>query len=274
MTMLRKLFPLFSKAKTKPAVVTFTGGMGAQIISAAIYYALKDEGREVLADLSYFDKEERVATVGKAGDVSHWPWQLDPFGLSRSSFEEAATYSKRDVALIEDGPQKMMLGLNALKRPKVQERFALADDSDGILPPGFAAGYLCIHVRRGDYVNVASHLISDREFIELTGKFVGLVKYLVVVSDSPIEGAFRLSLSAGYEQVMFLDNADVVTAHRIMRNARILVCSNSQFSLIAALLNTRALVVLPKQWFGQNDRAIEAPIHEACGFQILNGVRT
>ncbi len=255
-------------------MVTFTGGMGAQIISAAIYYALKDEGREVLADLSYFDKEERVATVGKAGDVSHWSWQLDPFGLSRSSFEEAATYSRRDVTLIEDGPQKMLLGLNALKRPEVQERFALADASDGVLPPGFAAGYLCIHVRRGDYVNVASHLVSDREFIELAAKFAGLVRHLVIVSDSPIESTFRQSVSAGYEQAVFLDNADVVTAHRIMRNARILVCSNSQFSLIAALLNTRALVVLPKRWFGQNDRAIEAPIHEACGFQVLNCVRT
>jgi hypothetical protein len=155
----------------------------------------------------------------------------------------------------------------------VQKRFELAGNADGVLPPEFAAGYLCIHVRRGDYVNVASHLISDREFFELAGKFVGLVKHLVVVSDSPIEGAFRQSISSGYEQTMFLDDTDAITSHRIMRYARILVCSNSQFSLIAALLNPRALVVLPKQWFGQNDRAIEAPIHEACGFQVLNCVR-
>src|SRR5512145_1746130 len=155
MTMLRKLFHSFSKTKTKPAVVTFTGGMGAQIISAAIYYALKDEGREVLADLSYFDKEERVATVGKAGDVSHWSWQLDAFGLSRGSFEEAAAYSRRNVVLIEDGPQKMMLGVKALRQPEVQERFGIAEYVDDTLPADFTSGYLCVHVRRGDYVNVA-----------------------------------------------------------------------------------------------------------------------
>jgi hypothetical protein len=259
--------------KDKPCVVTFTGGMGAQIISAAIYFSVKNEGRAVYADLSYFDRAERVATAGKAGDVSHWSWQLDAFGLSRSSFEEAGTYSRRAVVLVEDGPQKMTLGLNALRQPEVQKRFVLAGNAEGILPPEFASGYLCIHVRRGDYVNVASHLISDREFIELAGKFVGLVKHLVVVSDSPIEGAFRQSISSGYEHAMFLDDTDAITSHRIMRNARILVCSNSQFSLIAALLNPRALVVLPKQWFGQNDRAIEAPIHAACGFQVLNCVR-
>ncbi|MBI5890615.1 MAG: alpha-1,2-fucosyltransferase [Nitrosomonadales bacterium] len=243
--------------------------MGAQIISAAIYWYLKEEGREVFADLSYFDGEERIATVGNKGEVSHWSWQLDPFDLSRSSFEAAAPYSRRDVELIEDGPQKLMLGVKALRQPWVQNRLPIAGVPAGVLPADFANGYLCAHVRRGDYVNVASHLVSDREFFELAGKFAGLMKHLVVVSDSPIEEAFRKRISEGYEQVAFLDDVDAYTSHCVMRTARILVCSNSQFSLIAALLNPQALVVLPKQWFGAKDRAIEAPIHEACGFQIL-----
>ncbi|HLP97587.1 MAG TPA: alpha-1,2-fucosyltransferase [Sideroxyarcus sp.] len=254
-------------------VVTFTGGMGAQIISAAIYFSLKAEGREVYADLSYFDQAERIATVGKAGDVSHWSWQLDAFGLTLDSFERAAPYNKRDVELIEDGPQKMMLGLKALRQLEVQKRFAIAGNVTSVLPDTFSSSYLCIHVRRGDYVNVASHLVSNQEFFELAGKFVGLVKFLVVVSDSPIEDEFRQTIATGYEQAVFLDNIDAITSHCIMRNARILVCSNSQFSLIAALLSARALVVLPKQWFGEKDRAIEAPIHEACGFQLLDPMR-
>jgi hypothetical protein len=247
--------------------------MGAQIISAAIYFSLKIEGREVYADLSYFDRVERVATAGKVGDVSHWSWQLDAFGLGLDSFEKVAPYAKRDVELIEDGPQKMMLGLRSLRQSEVQKRFAIGGNTTGILPAEFSSGYLCIHVRRGDYVNVASHLVSDQEFFELAGKFAGLVKYLVVVSDSPIESEFRQTIAAGYEQAVFLDNTDAFTSHCIMRNARILVCSNSQFSLIAALLSAQALVVLPKQWFGEKDRAIEAPIHEACGFQLLDTMR-
>src|SRR3970040_1309729 len=154
--------------------------MGAQIISAAIYWYLKDEGRKVYADLTYFDKSEHIATVGRAGEVSHWSWQLDPFGLGQSSFEPAAPYSGRNIELIEDGPQKMMLGLGALRRPEVQQRFEISGNQAGVLPAGFSSGYMCIHVRRGDYVNVACHLVSDREFFELAGKFAGLVKYLVV----------------------------------------------------------------------------------------------
>lgn len=261
------------RGSERRTVVTFTGGMGAQIISAAIYFSLKSEGREVYADLSYFDRAERVATIGNAGEISYWSWQLDPFGISRDSFEVATAYAKREVELIEDGPKKMSLGFGALRQPEVQEHFAITKNVDGVLPPGVSSGYLCIHVRRGDYVNVASHLVSDREFFELAKKFVGLLKYLVVVSDSPIESKFRKTIAAGYEQAVFLDNIDAFTSHCVMRNARILVCSNSQFSLIAALLSTQALVVLPKQWFGGKHRAIEAPIHEACGFQLLDSVR-
>ena len=259
-----------STSKEKPVVVTSTGGMGAQIISAAIYFLLRNEGRAVYADFSYFDRTERIASVGNLGEVSHWSWQLEPFGLMRGSFETAPGLSKRDVDLIEDGSEKIALGLHALRQPGVQKHFAIVKGVDDILPAGFSSGYICLHVRRGDYVNVASHLVADYEFIELAGKFTGLVRYLAVVSDSPIDEPFRQAASLGYEQAVFMDNIDAFTSHRIMRNARILICSNSQFSLVAALLNPQALVVLPKHWFGQNDRAIEAPIHEACGFQILN----
>jgi len=52
----------------KPTIVTFTGGMGAQIISAAIYFSMKNSGRPVYAVLSYFDRPESIAVVGKTGD--------------------------------------------------------------------------------------------------------------------------------------------------------------------------------------------------------------
>lgn len=48
------------KGKRTHVVVTVTGGMGAQIISAAVYFSLRNEGRTVYADLSYFDKAERI----------------------------------------------------------------------------------------------------------------------------------------------------------------------------------------------------------------------
>jgi hypothetical protein len=170
---------------------------------------------------------------------------------------------------LHDGPQKLELGLKALAQPEIQKYFGIPAGVDDVLPPEFARGYLCIHVRRGDYVNVASHLVADGEFINLARKFSGLVDNLVVISDSPIGPDFRSALSSYFKRVSFLDNTDPFTAHRIMRSARVLICSNSQFSLIAAALNPTALVLIPKQWFGENERHIEAPIHSRSSFQVM-----
>lgn len=254
-------------------VVTFTGGMGAQVISAAIYFAFRSEGREVYADLSYFGRAERVAVAGNKGEVSHWSWQLDPFGLPQSVFEPVpAGLQKSCVSLIEDGPKKMELGLQALRRPEVQKHFPLPVSTEATLPAGFARDYLCIHVRRGDYVNVSSHLVSDDEFILLADRLKGLIRHAVVVSDSPIGERFREAIAARYDQAVFLDDIDPLAAHGLMRRARILVCSNSQFSLVAAILNPQALVLLPRKWFGEAQRAIEMLIHDMCDFEILNPV--
>lgn len=261
-----------SSNKDRPAVVTFTGGMGAQVISAAIYFSLRKQGREVYADLSYFNRTERVAAVGEKGVVSHWSWQLEPFGLTLASFETASGLASNQVDLIEDGPKKLELGLKGLREAEVQGHFAIKGGVEDILPVEFAPGYLCVHVRRGDYVNVGSDLVSDDKFVELASKLAVFARNLVVVSDSPIEVGFRRRIAAGYERAVFLDDIDAFTTHRVMRGARILICSNSQFSLIAALLNSQGLVFFPKRWFVPGQQAIEQLIHESCEFQILDSI--
>jgi hypothetical protein len=252
-----------------PKVITFSGGMGAQVISAAIYFAFQNEGREVYADMSYFKAPAHVATVGNPGEISQWPWQLEPFGLPQAAFRSLPDKPNFKFELIVDGLRKQTLSLKSLLLPEVQRHFAITASIDELLPPIFASGYMCVHVRRGDYVNVASHLITDEEFIQLAKKFHGLASNLVVVSDSPVEDPFRAAISAGFEQSIFLDSIDAFTTHKIMRLSRILICSNSQFSLVAALLNTHGLIVLPKQWFGGKDRELEDNILALCGFQIL-----
>jgi hypothetical protein len=258
-----------SAAQDMRTVVTFTGGMGAQLISAAVYFSMKNAGQSVYADLSYFEKPEHVALAGTPGDCSHWSWQLDCFGLSPASFDTSPNLTKRNADILHDGPQKIELGLKALVLPEIQNLFKISAKLDDVLPAAFADGFLCIHLRRGDYVNVASHLITDDEFITLSRKFSGFVKHVVVLSDSPIKADFRSAISSCFQEAAFLDNTDAYTAHRIMRNASILICSNSQFSLIAAMLNPTALVLIPKQWFAEKDRLIEAPIHSCCSFQIM-----
>jgi hypothetical protein len=271
--MLNKLSRVFVQSRAKPVVVTFTGGMGAQVISAAIYFALRKQGRETYADLSYFDKSERVAAVGEKGVVSHWSWQLESFGLTLASFETAPGLARHQIELIVDGPRKLELGLQGLRDAEVQGHFAIQGGVEDILPAEFSAAYVCVHVRRGDYVNVGSTLVSEEKFVELAGKLAVFAGNLVVVSDSPIGAEFRQRISVGYEHAEFLDEIDAFTTHRIMRKASALICSNSQFSLIAALLNSRALVFFPKRWFVPGQHAIEQLINESSEFQILDSVR-
>lgn len=255
--------------KNLPTVVAFAGGMGTQIIQAAVYFSLKKEGRPVYADLSYFATDARMAEVGNPGQLTHWFWQLDQFGLPQSSFEQKAGLNKHNADILHDGARMVTLGLKALADPEIQRQYQDVSSDLSVLPDEVRSGFLCIHIRRGDYVNVASHLIQDDEFISLINRFSGLVNHAVILSDSPIKQDFRDAVRPSFASALFLDDIDPYTSHRIMRNARILICSNSTFSLTAATLNPNALVIIPKRWYADKDHAIEAPIHARCTFQIM-----
>ncbi len=250
-------------------IVVFAGGMGTQIIQAAVYFSLRLAGERVRADLRYFDTEARMAQVGEKGRATHWFWQLDPYGLTRTSFEQASEEDLRQGYLLGDGPEMVALGLPALSDPRVQERFVPRDKAALQMPAVASETFLCIHVRRGDYVNVASHLVSDEEFLQLGRKFSGLVDHAVLLSDSPFEANFKAQMDGLFRSVSYLDQLDPYSSHWLMRQARVLVCSNSTYSLTAALLNPDALVVMPKRWFGPKDQAIEAPIQALCRFQVM-----
>ena len=262
-----------SRHKTRDfqsGVITFTGGMGAQILSAAIYFSMRNAGKNVYADLSYFDEPEMVAKAGQAGQCSHWAWQLNLFGLTPAMFQSSPGLNRRNAHYLEDGPEKLKLALEALADPAVREHFQIPSGIDDLLAGWSHKKFLCMHVRRGDYVNVASHLISDEAFISLADRFAGLVDSIVVLSDSPLGLSFRDAVTARFPEARFLDQLDVEAAHRIMRHASAMICSNSQFSLIAAALNPGALALIPKQWFAGSDRAIEEPLHARCSFQVFS----
>jgi hypothetical protein len=269
-----KLFgKLRSRREPSPGAacsVSFTGGMGAQILSAAIYFDKKDRGEPVFADVSYFDRPAEIHEAGQPGALSHWHWQLDRFGLPISAFAEARAPGADRARAIVDGPEKMRLALDALEQPAVRARFQVPEGLADILGPAHAEPFLCLHVRRGDYVNVADHLVSDAEFVAAAKPFAGLLGRLIILSDSEVPAALTAQLEANFAEVLALRGADAYASHRVMRGARVLICSNSQFSLIAAVMNPQALVLVPKQWFSGKLREIEAPIQERCAFQMMS----
>lgn len=260
----------FFKKNNFPSVVKFTGGMGAQMISAAIYYQMQLDNKEVYADLSYFDQPKELAVDGMKGKASHWDWQLQPFGLSPAMFSNIKDTNLKKYTVIEDGMNKLNLALNAFKNEAIQKIFPTTPDVAAHLIDQNDADYLCIHVRRGDYLNVPTHLTSDRDFYSLAQRLKNIAKHVVVVSDSTITVEFQSKMKKLFSKTTFLDRINEYESHCVMRHASILVGSNSQFSLVAAILNKDALIFLPRVWFGKDHPELETVVSNLGNFQVLS----
>lgn len=105
--------------RAKGVKITFTGGLGAQLFSTAIYFYFKTKGYNVIADLSYFDSKHRIAIPGINGEMSHWKWEMTCYGISKDNFE-IGTNVFHNMPLLSDGVVKHKLGVNALKSSTIK----------------------------------------------------------------------------------------------------------------------------------------------------------
>ncbi|MBI3479390.1 MAG: alpha-1,2-fucosyltransferase [Nitrosomonadales bacterium] len=256
--------------------VTFTGGLGAQIFSAAIYYHLKSKGHTVYADMDYFKQPAKIAPVGNMGEISLWNYELEEYGLPFAGFAtktfEKSFFKLKKHHVILDGPEKFALAIEALRQQAIKKLFPIASSIiEECHQISGGDDYLCIHIRRGDYVNVASHMVDDTDFINLAKSISGFVTKVIVISDSEVSDTIKESLPNLYKQCSFIVGGNLHIAHALIRQAKYLICSNSQFSLSAALLNEIAQqVFLPTKWSGDDNSSIQKPINALCRFQILN----
>jgi hypothetical protein len=255
--------------------VTFTGGLGAQIFSAAIYYYLKGKGRTVYANLDYFKQPGKMATVGNKGEASHWNYELGEYGLPLEGFStkkfEKTFFKRNKPYVISDGAGKVELAIEALRQQEVKKVFPIKHSAvEECHKVSGGNDYLCIHIRRGDYVNVASHLVDDTDFVNLAKSIANFVPAVIVISDSDVSGVVKENLSGLFTHCSFIIGGNPHIAHALIRQAKYLICSNSQFSLSAALLNeVGQQIFVPTKWFGDSDSNIQMPINALCRFQIL-----
>jgi hypothetical protein len=257
--------------------VVFRGGIGAQIMSAATYWYLQEQGKEVQADMTYFSLLPFEVRPTMVGGLSYWPWNLDFLGISQESFVES-DYSAKNYSefyTIGDNFQKFEIALKALSTQKIQEKFRTGDFQEIIqrcLPMEFGGqiGYAAIHIRRGDYVNVASHVVGDQTIIAAIDSAAKLIDRCVVISDSPIHADVREAAQRKFKVVSFLDSSNFseTDAHVVMQHAKFLVTSNSQYSLTAALLGNGVCLV-PKVWFSGEPEFSQA-IDSLGEYQLLS----
>lgn len=102
----REIFSRFGMSRRRPVVISFTGGMGAQIISVAIYMDLQNQGYDVYADFRYFEEKPQVDKK-----YSVWDWQLDCYGIIMKNFKRYEINNLKLITsmYIKDGEKKHSL---------------------------------------------------------------------------------------------------------------------------------------------------------------------
>lgn len=240
-------------------VISFTGGLGAQIISAAAYlYIEKVEPGNQAAHFGYFSRPLYVASPGNRGELSHWKWELNNYGLTYDNFVHSDSYP--ESCIIWDGKLKAKIGNLGLSEPTIRERFPINEQAKNTANSIFnQESYACLHVRRGDYLNVASYLVSDDAFLRAISFLPSLINNLLVVSDSALSSSlFNGLLKLNLNSKTFI-GGDPYLTHCLMRLSKILICSNSQFAWSAARLRMDGLLSL---YPSKHDTAPLSPTNE------------
>lgn len=226
------------------------GGLGSQILGVISFYNQQDKfgGNGAKCDLSYFSRPDRTGL---------WDWSLTNFGIQIEElkrFESNSRFNslkgKRDFLTEFEISQEYW----RKSRAKYLIRFPingkklrnfLQEVSDIVNSENFGA----IHIRRGDYLQVASKVIGLDEYIQFLANIKTLLPALsFVVSDSllTVVEKQQLAKAIGIErEFIFLDGPghDPFILHCLMRSADFLVTSNSTFSFSAGLLGKEGQVV-------------------------------
>jgi hypothetical protein len=267
-------------SRLKPVAILFQGGLGAQIISASIYFHLRNQGYKVYADFSYFNNEKYLASVGD-GRCSQWEYRLDGYKLPMIGFENINSYTDGKVTVIPDGVLKAQLFRKAIVDPEVKKYFLASKAYEILNSINFFQqnllephSYVCMHVRRGDYQNsVVHYIVPESSFLAIADKFSKSYSTIIITSDSKLSTEFKLEIERKFSKVIILDDMsiDELITHSIMRLAAILICSNSQFSMTAGALSD-GLAFFPTRFFeGTHQKELAQVLHEDnAKFSLLN----
>lgn len=259
-------------------LIVFDGGLGSQLLSYFQYVYLVRNGHIPKVNVEYFNLEENSAFDP---NFIRRPWALNRYGINISMlrnqtdsppslnlkiptnllFENNPLYFKKfkDLELSTKLPTDKKALLNFLRSHKVSK------------------DYYAIHLRRGDFLTSASVNISDFETLQLCNTFFKNIEKLpiFIFSDSSIKKAWSFKLKKlGFNQVILCGPADsnLFLTHDLMRNAKILITSNSTYSLSAALLARKdQLTIVPMKFYsGYRDEPVNRVINELSSFSILS----
>jgi hypothetical protein len=226
------------------------GGLGSQILGLISFYNQQEQFGENRAkcDLSYFNH---------TGREDLWDWNLEGYGIELNHLKRFESHSKWNLLKAKkDFLTDLEISHDYWKisRMKYLDRFPIDQKRLQIFLQRVSGkanlvDYGAIHIRRGDYLQVASKMISLDEYDQFLKKIKPILPNLsFVISDSTLtfEGKKRLIEAIGTDrEAVFLDGPghDPLILHCLMRCAHLLVTSNSTFSFSAGLLGKEGQVV-------------------------------
>ena len=259
--------------RTDYETIYFEGGLGSQILS---YLEFHKFPRKV--DLSYFRNPPSEDGIGP--DV--WTWELGTYGIQLADFEKFEN-SKPFNPWKTRRPSSLEVSYRLLNSTKnnysgqvepFKNLFPIDIENLNAVCEELKLNLqetACIHIRRGDYVRVASRLVEFQEYEELLLDFSPLlVRNFVFISDSelPAEVKEKFVYRFPRTNVNFYTSDDLPTksAHDIMRMSKVLVTANSTFSISAGLLSDENTVVLaPIEYFGGKDSYVKSRMFNQYG---------
>ena len=231
-------------------LIHIEGGLGSQILGAIAFFNAQDSfGIKVAkCDLSYFSHHNRT-------DL--WQWNLHNYGIGIDDLRKFESRSKSsplkvkkdfltDVEISQgywENSRSKYLGRFPINEEQLQDFLSKASDKSNL------TGYGAIHIRRGDYLQVASKVIGLGEYVAFLEKIkTVLPRPCFIITDSPLthEDKQHLELAMGADsEAIFLDGPghDPFVLHCLMRRADVLITSNSTFSFSAGLLGKNGQIV-------------------------------
>ena len=224
-------------------LVHIEGGLGSQIFGVISFWERQERYGVAKArcDLSYFTSQNR-------GDL--WNWELDRYQISLKDLQGYESATIRNILKLKSdflSELEIDSGYWIQARKKYLDRFhfdptLVNDFREKLAEFEDVHSYGAVHIRRGDYLKVASKVIEFDEYLDLLISIRELIpKDLLIISDSPLheKEIEKLRDIFGHNHnLIFLDDPqlDSFLIHCILRDADLLVTSNSTFSFSAAVL--------------------------------------
>jgi hypothetical protein len=242
--------------------VVFEGGIGSQILSFIEYKEkIKNLRKPIPANFEYFSHitEDFVDKNG----LSRWAWKLDHYGIKQSDMNQISKRKKlvnKYLRVRQNNRSEIFYNFRESKSASYIDLFPVQQTNiDAYLQSIFESKndeFCVIHIRRGDYLKVASKVTTLEEVCKLIEKIRYLLpKNILIASDSELNSFEKLLLGqrlAGFKYFYIDPKENPFLVHDLMRASKVLIASNSTFSFSAGLLaNGDCLIFFPTKYFGE-----------------------